>query len=234
VIADTLELGQQCALTLRVAEKAFGLWKATLGAASARKVDLLRIPLIGLLRNVRITGGVAPRLHRGDINVLGGREHHGIFSNLVVVQCEILAAFQPRIQSKHRYGAMVSVLVDGPLGKNHIRAFRREHATESLVVFGIDDRAAVVLAGERGARLETFASLLGFGGADSGASSKARSTAIPLSTIEVEQHHLVSEFRVARNGSGAAAFRVARMTAGDHNLEGGRDGSRQERQGGDG
>jgi hypothetical protein len=128
---------------------------------------------------------------------------------------------------------MVAVLVDRPLGKDHIRAFRREHATESLVMFGIDDRAAVVLAGERGARFETFASLLGFGGADSGASSEARSTAIPLSAIQVEQHHLVAEFRVARNGSRAAAFRIARMTAGDHNLEGRRGGSRQERQRGD-
>jgi len=44
----------------------------------------------------------------------------------------------------------------------------------------------------------------------------------------------MTEFRVARDGPGAAAFRIARMTARDEYLEGRRGGSRQERQRGGG
>jgi len=76
--------------------------------------------------------------------------------------------------------------------------------------------------------------LEGFGSAYSGAASKARSAAEPLAAIEVQQNHLMAEIRVARDRPGAAAFRVARMTARDDDLEGLRGRFCQEGQSGGG
>ena len=41
-----------------------------------------------------------------------------------------------------------------------------------------------------------------------------------LTAVQVQQNHFMAEFRVARNRPGAAAFRVARMTARNDYLEG--------------
>jgi hypothetical protein len=50
---------------------------------------------------------------------------------------------------------MVAMAVDGPLGEYHIGAFRSEHASESLIVWGVNESAAVVLAGESGTGLNS-------------------------------------------------------------------------------
>ena len=63
---------------------------------------------------------------------------------------------------------MIAVAVDGPVGEDDIGVFGGEQASERFVVCGIDDGAAVVLAGEGGAGLQSLAGLLGFGGADGG------------------------------------------------------------------
>ena len=115
---------------------------------------------------------------------------------------------------------MVAVTVDGPLGEYHIGALDREHASESVIVRGIDDGAAVVLAGESGTGLKNLTSLPGFGGADGCAALEAGSAAESLTAIQVQQYDLMAKPGVARDGPGAAAFRVARMTAGDDDFEG--------------
>src|SRR4249920_1668061 len=99
---------------------------------------------------------------------------------------------------------MVAVVVDWPLGEHYVRVFRREHATKRIIVCGIDNRPAVVLPGKHGMRFKNLACLLGFGGAYARASPEVRSAAIPLSTIQVQQHHLVPEFRVTCDRPGAA------------------------------
>jgi hypothetical protein len=129
---------------------------------------------------------------------------------------------------------MVAVAVDGPLGEYYIGAFRSEHASESLIVRGIDDRAAVVLAGESGTGLKTLTSIQGFGGADGGTTPEARSAAVPFTAIQVEQDDFMAQVGVARDRPGATAFGVARVTARDDYLEGVRGGFRQEGQSGGG
>ena len=114
---------------------------------------------------------------------------------------------------------MVAVTVDGPLREHNIGALRGQHASESLIARRIDHGAAVVLAGESGTGLKNLAGLPSFGGADGGTAPEAGSAAVPFTAIQVEQHYLMAEIGVARDGAGAAAFRVARMTAGDDYLE---------------
>src|ERR1019366_1915681 len=149
-----------------------------------------------------------------------------------LVKRESLAGFQPGIEGKHRDGAMVAVAVDGPLREYHVRAFRGEYASEGLIVCSVDDCAAVVLAGKSGPCIETLTGFPGFGGADDG--TAPRSAAEPLTAIQVQQNHLMAELGVARDRPGAAAFRIARMTARDDYLEGLRGRVRHERQGGEG
>jgi hypothetical protein len=129
---------------------------------------------------------------------------------------------------------MVAMTVDGPLGEHHIGAFGGELASESLAMRGVDDSAAVVLAGEGGAGPEYPASLAGFGGTDAGTAPEAGSAAEALAAVQVQQNHLMTELGVTGDRSSAAAFRVTRMTTSDDYLEGGRGGPCQERQTGGG
>jgi hypothetical protein len=76
--------------------------------------------------------------------------------------------------------------------------------------------------------------LEGFGSAYGGAASEARFAAEPLAAIQVKQNHRMAELGVARNRPGAAAFRVARVTARNDYLEVVRGGSRQKGQRGGG
>src|ERR1039457_4022556 len=156
---------------------------------------------------MRVTGGAAPRFDGRDVHVVLGREHHRILGDFIVVKRESLAALQPRIEGEHRDGAMVAVTIDGPLREYDIRPFRGQQAREILVVWGIDDRPAVVLTGENGAGLETLTSLPGFGGANGATAVEALSAAESLSAVQVEQNHLVAQLRVACDRPGAAAFR---------------------------
>ena len=129
---------------------------------------------------------------------------------------------------------MVAMAVDGPLGEHHVRSFRVERAREGLVMGGVDDGAAVVLAGEGGAGPEDLACLAGFGGANGGTVAGAGSAAEALTAIQVQQNHLVAELGVAGNRAGAAAFWVAGMTAGHDYLEDGHGGPSHQRQTGGG
>ena len=74
-------------------QEAFRLSKAALGAAKLRNYDLLRIPLIGLLRSMRITSRAPAPFHAGDIDVLGRRKHGGILRHLVIVKGKAPAGF---------------------------------------------------------------------------------------------------------------------------------------------
>ena len=107
--------------------------------------------------------------------------------------------------------------IDRPLGKDQVRCFVAQNAAESLIMGRIYHGAAIDLAGESGARLENGAGLLRFGGADGGATMQALRATKALAAIEIEQRHPVAEIGEAGDGSGATAFRVARMAAGDHN-----------------
>lgn len=210
---------QHSSFAFRVPQEGLGLRESSLRTAASRDLDLFRVPLAGLLGGVRITSGVAARFHSGYIDVFGRREHSGILGDLVIVQGKPPAGFPPRVEGKHGYGAMVAVPVDGPLGEHHVGIFAGEKAREALIVWGIDDRAAVVLAGKNGARFQTSTSSLGFGGANGAAAVEARAAAESLAAVEIEQDHLMSQIGVAGDGPAAAALRVARMAARDDDFE---------------
>jgi hypothetical protein len=64
---------------------------------------------------------------------------------------------------------MVAVAVDGPLRENDVGSFGCKGARESLVMWRIDDRAAVYLAGKSGSGFKRQTSVLGFRGPNGGA-----------------------------------------------------------------
>ena len=157
------------AFAVGVAGEGVGLWDVSGGASRARDRYLLGIPLVGLLRDVRVARGVAARLHRRDVHVLVGAEHHGIFGDFVVVEGVPLLLLEPRIESKGRDGTMIAVLVDGPLGKDRIGVLGVQQAAERLVVGRIHDGLAIDLTGKDGAGPQDVAGFAGFRRADAGA-----------------------------------------------------------------
>ena len=90
---------------------------------------------------------------------------------------------------------------------------------EAGVMGVVDDGASVDLIGEDGAGFQNAAGSLGFGRANGRAAIEWCGATIPFTTIEVEQRDVVPERGVARDGAGAAAFRIAGMSTGDHDLE---------------
>ena len=79
--------------------------------------------------------------------------------------------------------------------------------------------ASIVLTHKRRARFQNLARFPSFRGADRRAPVKCRLPAIPFTAIEIQQNHLVAQIRVARDRAGAAAFRVAWVSARHHDLQ---------------
>jgi len=141
-----------------------------------------------------------------------------------------MAVLQPRIQGQRGNGAMIAMAINRPMRENHVGAFGAEHARERLIMRGIDDRTAVVLAGESGSGFQESTCVLGFRGSNCATAIEARSAAEPLAAIQVQQNDVVAQFTIARDRPGAAAFRVAGMAACHNDLQGLRGRFSQERQ----
>ena len=105
----------------------------------------------------------------GDVNEIGGGEHHSVIGHFVVVEGGFFVRSEPSIENELGEGAMVAVVVDGPVGEDDVGVLGGEELGERLVVAVVDDGLAVDLIGEDGAGVEDLADLLGFGGADGGA-----------------------------------------------------------------
>jgi len=112
---------------------------------------------------------------------------------------------------------VIGVVVDGPMGEDHVGLLGLQQVMELLVMDGVNDRLAVNLPGKGGPRLENFAGFLGFGHAH-GAGVMRRLVG-PLALIQVEQDDLVPQVGVAGDGAAAAVFGVAGMPTGDDYLE---------------
>ena len=125
---------------------------------------------------------------------------------------------------------MIAVAVDRPVRENHVGAFGRDDAREGLIMRGIDDRTAVILAGESGPGFKESTGVLSFRGSNCGTAIETRSAAEPLAAIQVQQYNVVAQFAVARDRPGAAAFRVAWMAACHNDLQGLRRRFSQQRQ----
>ena len=113
---------------------------------------------------------------------------------------------------------MIAMRVDGPLRENDVRFLGDEQAAIDLVVFVIDDGAAVDLIREYRAGFQDLARSLSFGRSDLSAEIEACAAAEALAAIEVEKDDLVAQIGVPSNGAGAAAFRIAGMAARDDDL----------------
>ena len=202
-----------------VAQEGFGLGMAALKAAEAGNFGLGGVPLVGLLGSVGVAGGAAAGFNLRNVDVFGGIEHHGVVGDFVEVESGGLAAAQPGVEDQVGEGAVVAVLIQGPLGKDDIGVLGVEEAAKFIVVGVVDDGTAVVLVGENGARFQDFAGFLSFGGADRATLARLGSATVAFATIEIKQNDIVAEIGVAGDGAGAAAFGIAGMTAGHHDFE---------------
>jgi len=112
---------------------------------------------------------------------------------------------------------MIRVIVDRPVGEDHLGLLAFQEMVKLIVVGAIHDRFAVNLSRKGGPRLENLAGFLGFRHAHG--AGVVRWLVRPLAPVEVEQDDLVPQVSVAGDGATAAVFRVAGMTTGDHHLE---------------
>ena len=115
---------------------------------------------------------------------------------------------------------MIAVAIDRPVRENHVRAFGGEDARKGLIMQGIDDGTAVILAGESGVGFKPSTGVLGFRGSNCGTAIEARSAAEPLTAIQVQQNNVMAQVAIACDRPGAAAFRVAWMAACHDDLQG--------------
>ena len=218
-------LRQKNGVALPVAKKGFGLRVAALRAAETGDFDLARIPFLRLLGGVGKAGGVAEGFDfgGGDVDVVGGGEHHGVVSDFVVVEGGFFVGGEPGVEGELGEGAVVSMVVDGPVGEEDVGILGGEKLSEVLVMGFVDDGLAVDLFGVNGRGVEDLAGFLRFGGADGGA-IRIRRFAEAFATVEIEESDSVAEGDVAGDGASNAAFGVAGMSAGDYDFE--RDGRR--------
>ena len=128
---------------------------------------------------------------------------------------------------------MIPVRVYGPMGEDDVGALGQQNATELLIMLRIDHSAAIVLGRKCRPRFKDAARILSFRGTDPGAAIEGSSPAIALTTIQIQQGYLVSQFGESGDSPSAAAFRVARMAARDDDLGGLLERSGRERKGGD-
>ena len=110
---------------------------------------------------------------------------------------------------------MVAVTIDGPLGKQHVGIFAIDKTRESLILRGVDDGPAVILPGKDGSGLENATGGLRFCGTNAGTAVQGRFATIALASIQIQQNHLMSQITKTGDGTGASAFGIARMPAGN-------------------
>src|SRR5271157_1950388 len=93
---------------LHVADITFGLAMAALDPAHPGDQLLKRVELVGGLAGMRVTSLAFARDGRGDIDVVGWREVHGVLTvgDFVVVEREALAHLQPGVIREHGDGAV--------------------------------------------------------------------------------------------------------------------------------
>ncbi len=154
-----------------MAKEGFGLWMGALGATEAGDFDLARIPFFGLLGGVGEAGSVAEGFdfRRGDIDEIGGGKHHGVVGDFVVVERGFFVGAEPGVENELGEGAVVTMVIDGPVGEEDVGVLGCEDFEEFFVVGVVDNGAAVDLRGEDWAGMENLAGFLRFGGADGGA-----------------------------------------------------------------
>lgn len=81
---------------------------------------------------MRETGGVAEGFGfgLGDIDVVARREHHGVVGDFVIIESSFSAGSEPGIERQLRDGAMIAVLIDGPLSEDDVGSETGEELVE--------------------------------------------------------------------------------------------------------
>lgn len=93
--------------------------------------------------------------HLCDVDKLIGRELQGVFAirDFVVIQREFFPASCPCVVGEHGDGAMIAMVIDGPLREDGVRLFGVEDVLKGVVLIVIEHSVAIDLAGVSGARL---------------------------------------------------------------------------------
>ena len=137
--------------------------------------------------------------------------------DLVIVKREFLAQLEPGIVGKVRDGAMVGVVVDRPVGEENVGLLGLDDLAERLVVPGINDRPAVLLASLERSGLENLAGVSGLG--HPVPACVFGLVGRPLAVVQVKENDLVAQLGVTGHGPSAAVFGVAGVAAADDHFE---------------
>src|SRR5215831_4085303 len=97
------------------------------------------------------TGSALAGLGLCDIDVMGWGELNRILAigNLVVIKREASPHPQESVIDQKRDGAVVGMVIDGPMSKDDVRFFGLQYAPERFVMSWIHDGLAVDLTGIR-------------------------------------------------------------------------------------
>src|SRR3974377_847629 len=110
---------------------------------------------------------------------------------------------------------MVSMVVNRPMREDHVRSLCFYDLSELVIVRRVNSRMTIYLSGIRRARFEDFTSFGGF----TDANALRTGFLWRVTFIQVKQHYLVAEVRVAGDSAATPVFRVARMSTRHYDFE---------------
>jgi len=117
----------------------------------------------------------------------------------------------PGLEGEIGDGAVVWVVVNGPVGEDRVGIFGFENFLEGLVVVVVDNGVSVFLIGVERAGFEDLAGAFGFGDADVGGG-------FPGAVVEVEESDVVSCRGEAGDGASGGVFGVAGVASGEYDF----------------
>jgi len=140
-------------------------------------------------------------------------ELDGVFpvGDFEVVKSEAVLELLPGFEGEVGDGAVVGMVVDGPVGEDGVGTFNFEDLLEGLVVIVVDDGVSVLLVGVGGTGFEDLAGAFGFGDANVGGS-------FPGAVVEVEEGDVVTGGGEAGDGASGGVFGVAGVATCDYNF----------------
>ena len=195
-------------------DEGFGLFRGGLEAAEGGYCVLERVVEIGSLAGVRVAGGFLCIGYLGDVDIVCRRgELDGVFpvGDFEVVKSEAVLELLPGFEGEVGDGAVVGMVVDGPVGDDGVGSFGFDNFLEGLVVVVVDDGVSVLLVGVEWAGFEDLAGAFGFGDANVGGS-------FPGAVVEVEEGDVVSGGGEAGDGASGGVFGVAGVATCDYNF----------------
>lgn len=114
---------------------------------------------------------------------------------------------------------MIPMLIDRPLREDQVGLLGFEQPAKTFVMVVIDDSTSVDLLSEYGSRSKDFTSFCRLCRSNRSALLHATPAAETFTSIQIKQNDFVPQSDKSRDGAGASAFRISRMSARNNDFE---------------